>query len=98
MLGNERRLVALYERLEPSEMRFVEWLRAANRHANAVERNRVLVADSVERGMGRAAGAHVVFGMNLKEAILLLFGKNCLQMLMLEAGARAARNRIRRKA
>jgi tripartite-type tricarboxylate transporter receptor subunit TctC len=27
MLGNERRLVALYKSLEPSEMRLVEWLR-----------------------------------------------------------------------
>jgi hypothetical protein len=34
----ERRVVAVDKRLEPPEMRFVEWLRAANRHANTVDR------------------------------------------------------------
>src|SRR5260221_11751095 len=98
MLGNQRRLVAIDERLEPPEMRFVEWLRAANRHANPVERNGVVVTDSVKCGMGRAAGTHVVFSMDLKEAISLLVGQDRLQMFMLEAGARTARNGMRRKA
>src|SRR5258705_6472788 len=98
MLGNERRLIAVDKRLEPPEMRFVEWLRAADRHANTVERNRVVVTDSVKCGMGRAAGTHVVFRMDLKEAISLLIGQDCLQMFMLEARARTARNRMRRKA
>src|SRR5216684_5870776 len=98
MLGNERRLVAVDKRLEPPEMRFVEWLRAADRHANTVERNRVVVTDSVKCGMRRAAGTHVVFSMDLKEAISLLVGQDRLQMFMLEAGARTARNRARRKA
>src|SRR6266849_2168742 len=98
MLGNERRLVAVDKRLEPPEMRFVEWLRTADRHANAVERNRVVLADPVKCGMGRAAGTHVVFSMDLKEAISLLIGQDRLQMFMLEARARTARDGMRRKA
>jgi len=74
MLGNERRLVAIDKRLEPPEMSFVEWLRAANRHANTVDRNGVVVTDSVKCGMGRATGTHVVFSMDLKEAVSLLIG------------------------
>src|SRR5260370_42115282 len=98
MLGHERRFVAVDKRLETPEMRFVEWLRAANRHANTVERNRVVVTDSVKCGVGRTAGTHVVFSMDLKEAISLLIGQDCLQMFMLEARARTARTRMRRKA
>src|SRR5258707_7898300 len=98
MLGNGRRLIAVDKRLEPPEMRFVEWLGAADRHANDVERNRVVVTDSVKCGMGRAAGPHVVFRMDLKEAISLLIGQDCLQMFMLEARAPTAPDRIRRKA
>src|SRR5260370_5214050 len=97
MLGHERRFVAVDKRPETPEMRFVEWLRAADRHANTVERNRVVVTDSVKCGVGRAAGTHVVFRMDLKEAISLLIGQDCLQMFMLEARARTARNGIRPK-
>lgn len=98
MLGNERRLITVDKRVEPPEMRFVEWLRPTNRHANTVERNRVVVTDSIKCGMGRAAGAHVVFSMDLKEAISLLIGQNCLQVFMLETRADTARNGMSRKA
>src|SRR5258706_13935974 len=98
MLGNERRLVAVDKRPEPPEMHFVECLRAADRHANTVERNRVVVTDSVKCGMGRTAGTHVVFSMDLKEEISLLIGHDCLQMFMLEARARTARHGMRPKA
>src|SRR5260370_34337103 len=98
MLGNEHRLVAVDKRLEPPKMRLVERLRAADRHANTVERNRVVVTDSVKCGMGRAAGTHVVFSMDLKEAISLLVGQDRLQMFMLEAGARTGRDGMRLRA
>src|SRR5258706_16331989 len=71
MLGNQRRLIAVDQGLEPLEMGFIERLRATDRHANAMERNRVVLADLVKRGMGRTAGAHVVFGVDFKEAISL---------------------------
>src|SRR6266404_7801647 len=98
MLGNERRLVAVDKRPEPPEMHFVECLRAADRHANTVERNRVVVTDSVKCGMGRAAGAHVVLGMDFKEAISLLVGQDRLHMFVLETRANTAPNGMSRKA
>ena len=98
MLGDERRLVAIDERLETPEMRLVERLRPADRHAHAVQRHRIVAADAGQRVMRRAAGAHVVFGMNLEEAVLLPVGQDRRQMLMLEAGAGEAGNRMRRKA
>ena len=76
---HQRRLIAVDEGLEPLEMRLIERLLAADRHANAVERNRVVLPDLAKRSMGRAAGAHVVFGVNFKEAISPPVRKNRLQ-------------------
>jgi hypothetical protein len=53
--------------------------------------------DQVQEALGRA-GAHAVFGVDFKEAILLPVGKDRLQMFMLEARAYTARNRMCRKA
>src|SRR5215469_9840571 len=97
MLGDQRRLIAVDEGLEPLEMRFIERLQAADRHANAVERHRVVSADLVKRGMGRTAGAHVVFSVDFKEAISLPLGQDRLQMLVLEARASTARDGMSRK-
>jgi hypothetical protein len=72
--------------------------RAADRHANAVERNWVVLADLAKRSMGRTAGAHVVFGVDFKEAISPLVGEDRLQMFGLEARASTARNGMSRKA
>ena len=71
MLGDERRLVALNESAEAREMRLVQGLRTADRHAYAVQRNRMVAANSLEGVMRRAAGAHVVLGVNLEEAARL---------------------------
>ena len=79
-------------------MLLVERLRAADRHANTVERSRVVLADLAQCGMGRTAGAHVVFGMDFKEAISLLVGPDRLQMFVLETRADTARNGMSRKA
>ena len=98
MLGNQRRLVAIDERLETREMRLVERLRPADRHAHAVQRDRIVAADAGQRLVRRAAGAHVVFGMNLEEAVLLPLGEDRRQMLVLEARAGEAGDRMRRKA
>ena len=48
--------------------------------------------------MRRTAGAHIVFGVNLEEAVLPAFGQDGRQMFMLEARACKARYRIGRKA
>jgi hypothetical protein len=48
--------------------------------------------------MRRAAGAHVVLGVNLEEAARLRPREDRLQVLGLEACPRQSRNRMRRKA
>jgi hypothetical protein len=86
------------EGLQPLEMCLIEPLRAADRYANAMERNRVILADLVKRSMGRTAGTHVVFGVDFKEPISLPVGQDRLQMLVLEARANTAGNGMSRKA
>src|SRR5215472_2560893 len=98
MLGYQHRLVAVDERLEPPQMRPVERLRTADRHTDAVQRDRVILTDPRERGMGRTASAHVVLGMHFKETISLPVGQDRLQMFVLEARAGRARNGVSRKA
>jgi hypothetical protein len=48
--------------------------------------------------MGRTAGAHVVLGMDFKEAISLLVGQDRLHMFVLETRANTAPNGMSRKA
>ena len=68
MLGHERGFVAFDEPAKAFEMRLVQRMRTSDRHAHAMQRNRVIPADSVERAMGRTASAHVVLGVDLEEA------------------------------
>ena len=85
MLGDQRWLVALNERTKALQMGSVERLRAANRHAHAVQRNRVVAADSFQRMMRWTAGRPIVFGVNLEETVLPALGEDCRQMFMFEA-------------
>jgi hypothetical protein len=78
---------ALNERTKALQMGSVEILRAADRHAHAVQRYRVVTADSFQCMMRRTAGAHIVFGMDLEETVLPTLGEDCGQMFMLEARA-----------
>ena len=98
MFRDERALVALNEGAEAREMRLVQGLRSADRHAHAVQRNGMVAANSLEGAMRRAAGAHVVLGVNLKEAARLRPLEDRLQVLGLEACPRQSGNRMRRKA
>ena len=98
MLGDQRWLVALNERTKAFADAFVERLRAADRHAHAVQRNRMVAADAFQRMMRRTAGAHIVFGMNLEETVLPSAVEDRRQMFMLEARSRKPRDRMGRKA
>src|SRR5271170_2638089 len=97
MFRDERGLVALNEGAEAREMRLVQGLRSADRHAHAVQRNGMVAANSLEGAMRRAAGAHVVLGVNLEEAARLRPREDRLQVLGLEACPRQSRNRMRGK-
>src|SRR5215469_11248621 len=80
-------LITLYEMTEARQMRLVERLLAANRHADAMERNGMVAAHRLERAMRRPTRAHVILGMDLEEAARLWLRKDRCEMLMLEARA-----------
>src|SRR6516225_5086167 len=65
MLRDERRRNALDGAVDPIEMAEIEPLGAAERKADAVQRNRVIAADRLEISQRRPA-AQVVFGMDLQ--------------------------------
>jgi len=90
--------VAGDERSEALEMSGVEGLLAANRHANAMNRNRMIGANFLERAVRRPAGAHIIFRMNLEEAVVLPLPDDDLEMLMLEARPGQPGHGKRRKA
>jgi hypothetical protein len=52
----------------------------------------MVAADSLERPMRRASGAHVVLGMYFEESRVRAFRQNRVQVLMLEAGSGEARD------
>src|SRR5712664_3779722 len=98
MFGYQGGFVAGDERSEALKMNGVERLLAANRHANAVNRNRMIGTNSLERAVGRPAGAHVVFSVHLEEAPVLPVVDNALEMLVLEARPSQSGHRTSRKA
>jgi hypothetical protein len=63
-----------------------------------MERDWVIPTYKLECVMGRAAGAHVVFGMDFEKSLRACFGTDRRQMFRLEARARQAVNRIEGKA
>src|SRR6516165_9114753 len=65
MLRDERRRDALDGAADPVEMAEIEPLGAAQRQADAVQRNRVIAADRLEISERRPA-AQIVFGMDLQ--------------------------------
>jgi len=86
---NERRLIAVDKRLEPPEMRFVEWLRAADRHANTVGAKPGSRDGFGKCGHGAGRRHPCSFSAwTSKKRSALLIGQDCLQMFMLEARAR----------
>ena len=98
VLRNQRRLVAIYECLEPRKVGFVERLGPSDRHADAVQRHRVVAANAGQRVVWRPASAHIIFRMDLKETTLRFVGEDRWQMLMFQAGACEACDGMGRKA
>src|SRR5437016_11327834 len=85
MFGNQGRLIAVDETPEAREMLLVERLRSSDRHAHAVQRQRVIAPDGFKGPMRRSSGAHVVLGVDFEEAPLSAFGKDRGEVLVLEA-------------
>src|SRR5260221_4366088 len=87
MLGEARRHIAIAETLYPHQMLGVQRPHRADRQPNAMYRQCVALAQRTELRVRRAAGAHVVFRMDLKEADRLRRGEDVGEMLRLEADA-----------
>ena len=86
MLGDERGLVAIDEMPRNASRCAVSSGRgAADRHAYAMQRERMVAAYRLERPVRRTACAHVVLGVDLEEAARLRPREDRLQMLRLEA-------------
>ncbi len=94
MLGNELRLIAPGDFHEPREMVQVQGRRRSDRQADAVQRQPVVGADRLEPAVGRPAGAHVVFGMDLEEGELRARLEDRIEVLRLEADAGALDSHI----
>ena len=77
----------------------IERLQTADRHADPVDRNRIVLANSTKCGMRWTASAHIIFCVNLKEeSVLLSLDMDRRQMFVLEAGAHQTGSVMRRKA
>src|SRR5271165_6924080 len=63
-----------------------------------MQRNGMVPADGLERPMRRAAGAHIVLGVDLEKAARLGSREDRWQVLGLEARPGQSRDRMRRKA
>ena len=50
----------------------VQGLLPTNRHADTMNRKWMIGTNKLERAVGRAAGAQIVFGMDLEEILVLL--------------------------
>src|ERR1700722_12064092 len=98
MLGNHCRFISLNQRPETTEMISIERVRSTDRHADAVQRNRIFLSYPFEHPVRGATGSHIVFGMHLKESLWFCRVDDHLEVLVLEAGAGQPRRRENRKA
>jgi hypothetical protein len=87
MLGEQRRTIDIDQPLQPPQMFAIERRRAANRQSDAVNRQQIVPADALEQMMRRAAGAHVVLGVDLEEIDPARAAEDVVGVLVLQAGA-----------
>lgn len=86
MLGERLRLIAVDEPAQTPQMLPVEASRAPDRKTDAVQGQRVALADGGELGMGQTALAHIVLGMDLEEANVRAAAQYVVDVLRLQAG------------
>src|SRR5271170_8207511 len=84
MFGGKSRFITFDETPEALKMCLVEGLRTADRHAHAMQRHGIVAANGFQRAMRRSSPAHVVFGVNLEEAVLLALSDDRGEVLVLK--------------
>ena len=94
---HESRLVTRHEGGETVEVIAIDGILAADRHAHAVQRQRMVPANAGQRRVRRTPGAHVVFRVDLEENAGKGVIKDCRKVLRLETGAGEAGDRVFRE-
>ena len=91
MFGKAFGLIAVAKAPQARKMIAVERLRRADGEADAMQRQRVGLAQKAQLRMRDAARAHVVLGMDFEKAERLALRRDGGEMLRLEADAGAGR-------
>src|SRR6266478_9773515 len=94
MFREQTRRVPLDQPLEAPKMVLIERPIGTDRQPDAVQRQRVLLANGRQITVRRASRAHVIFRMNLKEADVRPGLDDRAVVLGLEADAAPRRDRI----
>src|SRR5277367_2686356 len=84
MFRDQCRLIAFNERAKTFEMGNVEWLWAAERHTNSVQRDGIVASNAFEGVVRSPPRAHLVFGVHFEKAAQTVLGEDRGQMLMLQ--------------
>jgi len=92
MFREESWLITYGQGLEAHEMASVQPPRTADRQAHAMQGKWVEIANGGKIAVRRAAGAHVVFGMDLEEAEIRQFSQHRFVVFGLESDAAARRD------
>jgi hypothetical protein len=74
----------MHKRAQAREMSLIERLRTADGHADAMQGDGIVLPDAFQRPVRRAAGAHIVFGMNFEEKVLRPIRQDGAQVFVLE--------------
>src|SRR5262245_49193928 len=85
MLGETLRLISVAEPFQANQVIAVKGLHRSDGQADAMNRNRVVLAQARELMMGQTPCAHVVFGMHLEKSDRLRADNDVRKMLGLEA-------------
>ena len=92
MLGKEARRIAIDEFIQSREVRAIEGPVRPDRQADAMQRERVTLANRGQVPVRRAAGAHIIFRMNFKKAHIGPRLEDLAIVLRLEPDPGAVRN------
>ncbi|ODR99207.1 hypothetical protein AUC68_04145 [Methyloceanibacter methanicus] len=95
VLGEQGRFVAVGERAQTGKMAGIERPGAADGQPDAMQRERIPLADGRQIGMGRPAGPHIVLGVDLEPADIRRAIENVAIMLRLKPDSAPRRNRAR---
>ena len=93
MFGARRWIIAFDKRLQAAEMRAIERLSAADRQADAMDREGRISAQTHRAARAEPAGAHVILGVDFEKSDIARRGYDVREMRALETDASASGQR-----